>query len=107
MNAFGKQEKVPQFSIDLRQATSEYQQSRDLVNELENIWSKASISTEEGASKLSIKLVPKQLGTISIEVLQQDHKTIAQVVVSSAKTKELLDANPFRLRQALTSQHVS
>ncbi len=107
MNAFGKQEKVPQFSIDLRQATSEYQQSRDLVNELENIWSKASISTEEGASKLSIKLVPKQLGTISIEVLQQDHKTIAQVVVSSAKTKELLDANLFRLRQALTSQHVS
>ncbi|MGO1100612.1 flagellar hook-length control protein FliK [Priestia megaterium] len=107
MNAFGKQEKVPQFSIDLRQATSEYQQSRDLVNELEKIWSKASISTEEGASKLSIKLVPKQLGTISIEVLQQDHKTIAQVVVSSAKTKELLDANLFRLRQALTSQHVS
>ncbi|MEH6981023.1 flagellar hook-length control protein FliK [Priestia megaterium] len=107
MNAFGKQEKVPQFSIDLRQATSEYQQSRDLVNELENIWSKASISTEEGASKLSIKLVPKQLGTISIEVLQQYHKTIAQVVVSSAKTKELLDANLFRLRQALTSQHVS
>ncbi len=107
MNAFGKQEKVPQFSIDLRQATSEYQQSRDLVNELENIWSKASISTEEGASKLSIKLVPKQLGTISIDVLQQDHKTIAQVVVSSAKTKELLDANLFRLRQALTSQHVS
>ncbi len=107
MNAFGKQEKVPQFSIDLRQATSEYQQSRDLVNELENIWSKASISTEEGASKLSIKLVPKQLGTISIEVLQQDYKTIAQVVVSSAKTKELLDANLFRLRQALTSQHVS
>ncbi|MDN4864246.1 flagellar hook-length control protein FliK [Priestia megaterium] len=107
MNAFGKQEKVPQFSIDLRQATSEYQQSRDLVNELENIWSKASISTEEGASKLSIKLVPKQLGTISIEVLQQDHKTTAQVIVSSAKTKELLDANLFRLRQALTSQHVS
>lgn len=107
MNAFGKQEKVPQFSIDLRQATSEYQQSRDLVNELENIWSKASISTEEGASKLSIKLVPKQLGTISIEVLQQDHKTTAQVIVSSAKTKELLDANLFKLRQALTSQHVS
>jgi flagellar hook-length control protein FliK len=107
MNAFGKQEKVPQFSIDLRQATSEYQQSRDLVNELENIWSKASISTEEGASKLSIKLVPKQLGTISIEVLQQDYKTIAQVVVSSAKTKELLDASLFSLRQALTSQHVS
>ncbi|NGY74524.1 flagellar hook-length control protein FliK [Priestia megaterium] len=107
MTAFANEEKVPQFSIDLRQATSEYQQSRDLVNELENIWSKASISTEEGASKLSIKLVPKQLGTISIEVLQQDHKTIAQVVVSSAKTKELLDANLFRLRQALTSQHVS
>ncbi|KRF57475.1 flagellar hook-length control protein [Bacillus sp. Soil531] len=107
MNAFGKQEKVPQFSIDLRQATSEYQQSRDLVNELENIWSKASTSTEEGASKLSIKLVPKQLGTISIEVLQQDHKTTAQVIVSSAKTKELLDANLFKLRQALTSQHVS
>ncbi|MEK1828730.1 flagellar hook-length control protein FliK [Priestia megaterium] len=51
--------------------------------------------------------MPKQLGTISIEVRQQDHKTTAQVVVSSAKTKELLDASLFRLRQALTSQHVS
>ncbi|KNH22683.1 hypothetical protein ACS78_11835 [Priestia megaterium] len=107
MNAFAKEEKVPQFSIDLRQATSEYQQSSDLVNGLQKIWSKASISTEEGASNLSIKLWPDQLGTISIEVRQQDNKTTAQVVVSSAKTKELLDANLFRLRQALTSQHVS
>ncbi|MCR8928073.1 flagellar hook-length control protein FliK [Priestia megaterium] len=107
MNAFGKEEKGSQFSIELRQAKSDYQQSRDLVNNLEKIWSEASISTEEGASKLSIKLFPKQLGTISIEVLQQDNETVAQVAVSSAKTKELLNANLFRLRQALASQHVS
>ncbi|MED3880306.1 flagellar hook-length control protein FliK [Priestia megaterium] len=107
MNTFAKEEKVPQFSIDLGQVKLDHQQSSDLVNELEKIWSKASVSTKEGASKLFIKLVPKQLGTISIEVRQQDHKTTAQVVVSSAKTKELLDANLFRLRQALTSQHVS
>ncbi|MEH7564478.1 flagellar hook-length control protein FliK [Priestia megaterium] len=107
MNAFANEEKVPQFSIDLGQVKSDHQQSTDLVNGLQKIWSKASISIEERASKLSIKLLPKQLGTISIEVLQQDHKTTAQVIVSSAKTKELLDANLFRLRQALTSQHVS
>ncbi|WP_432694094.1 flagellar hook-length control protein FliK [Priestia aryabhattai] len=107
MNAFANEEKVPQFSIDLGQVKSDHQQSTDLVNVLQKIWSKASISIEERASKLSIKLLPKQLGTISIEVLQQDHKTTAQVIVSSAKTKELLDANLFRLRQALTSQHVS
>ncbi|MDI3094338.1 flagellar hook-length control protein FliK [Priestia megaterium] len=107
MNAFAKEEKVPQFSIDLGKEKSDHQQSSDLVNELQKIWNKASISIEERAFKLSIKLLPKQLGTISIEMLQQDHKTTAQVVVSSAKTKELLDANLFRLRQALTSQHVS
>ncbi|MES5266408.1 flagellar hook-length control protein FliK [Priestia megaterium] len=107
MNTLGKEEKVPQFSIDLGKEKSDHQQSSDLVNELQNIWSIASISIEERASKLSIKLLPKQLGTISIEVRQQDHKTTAQVVVSSAKTKELLDASLFRLRQALTSQHVS
>ncbi|MED4264746.1 flagellar hook-length control protein FliK [Priestia megaterium] len=107
MNAFAKEEKVPQFSIDLRQVKSDHQQSDNLLNELQKIWSKASISIEERASKLSIKLLPKQLGTISIEVLQQENETIAQVVVSSAKTKELLDASLFRLRQALTSQHVS
>ncbi|MHC5533441.1 flagellar hook-length control protein FliK [Priestia megaterium] len=107
MNAFDKEEKGSQFSIELRQAKSDHQQSSDLVNELQKIWSKASISIEERASKLSIKLLPKQLGTISIEVLQQKNETTAQVVVSSAKTKELLDASLFRLRQALTSQHVS
>ncbi|MDQ0806866.1 flagellar hook-length control protein FliK [Priestia megaterium] len=107
MNAFGKEEKGSQFSIGLRQAKSDHQQSSDLVNELQKIWSKASISIEERASKLSIKLLPKQLGTISIEVLQQDNETVAQVAVSSAKTKELLNANLFRLRQALASQHVS
>ncbi|GAB1767166.1 flagellar hook-length control protein FliK [Priestia megaterium] len=106
-NAFGKEEKEPQFSIDLSQAKSDYQQSSNLVNELQKVWSKASISTEEGASKLSIELFPKQLGPISIEVFQQDNETVAQVAVSSAKTKELLNANFFRLRQALTSQHVS
>ncbi len=107
MNTLAKEEKVPQFSIDLGKEKSDHQQSSDLVNELQKIWSKASTSIEERASKLSIKLLPKQLGTISIEVRQQDHKTTAQVVVSSAKTKELLDASLFRLRQALTSQHVS
>ncbi|MFT7825612.1 flagellar hook-length control protein FliK [Priestia megaterium] len=107
MNAFGKEEKGSQFSIDLRQVKSDYQQSRDLVNNLEKIWSKASISTEEGAAKLSIKLFPKQLGTISIKVFQQDNETVAQVAVSSVETKELLNANLFSLRQALASQHVS
>lgn len=99
--------KVQEFSIDLGQVKSDHQQSDNLLNELQKIWSKASLSAENGRSKLFIALFPKQLGTISIEVLQQYHKTIAQVVVSSAKTKELLDANLFRLRQALTSQHVS
>ncbi|MDE8672227.1 flagellar hook-length control protein FliK [Priestia aryabhattai] len=107
MTAFGKEEKESQFSIDLSQAKSDYQQSRDLVNNMEKIWSEASISIEEGASKLSIQLFPKKLGTISIKVFQQDNETVAQVAVSSAKTKELLNANFFRLRQALTSQHVS
>ncbi len=107
MNAFAKEEKVPQFSIDLRQVKLDHQQSSDLVNELQKIWSKASFSIKEGASKLFVTLFPKQLGTISIEMLQQDNKTTAQVVVSSAKTKELLDASLFRLRQALTSHHVS
>ncbi|MEK4755015.1 flagellar hook-length control protein FliK [Priestia sp. FSL R5-0597] len=107
MNAFGKEEKEPQFSIDLSQAKSDYQQSRDLVNNLEKIWSEASISIEEGAAKLSIKLFPKQLGTISIKVFQQDNETVAQVAVSSVETKELLNANLFSLRQALASQHVS
>ncbi len=107
MNAFGKEEKEPQFSIDLSQAKSDYQQSRDLVNNLEKIWSEASISIEEGAAKLSIQLFPKQLGTISIKVFQQDNETVAQVAVSSVETKELLNANLFSLRQALASQHVS
>ncbi|MET3686160.1 flagellar hook-length control protein FliK [Priestia megaterium] len=107
MNAFAKEEKVPQFSIDLGKEKSDHQQSSDLVNELQKIWSKASISIEERASKLSIKLLPKQLGTISIEVRQQEYKTTAQVVVSSGKTKELLDASLFKLRQALTAHHVS
>ncbi|MEH6914574.1 flagellar hook-length control protein FliK, partial [Priestia megaterium] len=63
-SAFGAGEmlKIQEFSIDLGQANSDHQQSDDLVNELQKIWSKASISTEEGASKLSIKLFPKQLG---------------------------------------------
>ncbi|MEK1828729.1 flagellar hook-length control protein FliK [Priestia megaterium] len=84
---------MPQLSIDLGKVKLDHQQSSDLVNELQKIWSKASLSAEERRSKLFVTLLPKQLGTISIEVRQQDHKTTAQVVVSSAKTKELLDAN--------------
>ncbi|PAK53091.1 flagellar hook-length control protein FliK, partial [Priestia megaterium] len=99
--------KVQEFSIDLRQVKSGHQQSDNLLNELQKIWSKASLSIEERTSKLSIKLLPKQLGTISIEVLQQENETVAQMVVSSTKTKELLDASLFSLRQALASQHVS
>jgi flagellar hook-length control protein FliK len=103
----GEMPKLQQFSIYLGQAKSDYQQSSNLVNELEKIWSKASFSTEEGTSKLFIKLFPKQLGAISIEMLQKDSVTVARIVVSSAKTKELLDSNLSTLRHGLASQHVS
>lgn len=103
----GEMPKLQQFSIYLGQAKSDYQQSSNLVNSTQKIWSKASLSTEEGTSKLLIKLFPKQLGAISIEMLQKDSETVARIVVSSAKTKELLDSNLSTLRHGLASQHVS
>lgn len=103
----GEMPKIQQFSIHLGQAKSDYQQSSNLLNELQKIWSKASLSTGEGTSKLFIKLFPKQLGAISIEMLQQDNETVARIVVSSVKTKELLESNLSTLRHGLASQHVS
>ncbi|PAK38566.1 hypothetical protein CHH47_29630, partial [Priestia megaterium] len=54
MTAFAKEEKVPQFSIDLGKVKLDHQQSSDLVNELQKIWSKASLSAEERRSKLFV-----------------------------------------------------
>ena len=57
-------------------------------------------------TKLSIKLYPENLGTIRIELVQQNGILTARLLASTALGRELLDSNAHQLKQAFVQQNI-
>ncbi|MCA1062375.1 flagellar hook-length control protein FliK [Rossellomorea sp. AcN35-11] len=76
------------------------------VKEFQNILSKSQLVSQPNMSKLLIKLYPEQLGSLRIEILQQNGVMTAKILASTATAKEMLDSQIQGLKQAFTSQNL-
>ena len=108
LSAFANQQqmtRVEQFSLFVNkghQGTT-YEQ---FVKEFANIIGKSQMVQTPNMSKLLIKLYPEQLGSIRIELLQQDGIMTAKILASTKAAKDILDSQLTGLRQALNSQNL-
>jgi flagellar hook-length control protein FliK len=97
--------KTEQFTIALSQAKGQIQYEQ-FVKELQSILSRSQMQTQPNMSKLLIKLYPEQLGSLRIELLQQNGIMTAKILATTATAKELLDSQLQGLKQAFSSQNL-
>jgi flagellar hook-length control protein FliK len=97
--------RTEQFSlfVNKSQTGTNYDQ---FVKEFANIMGKSQMVQAPNMSKLLIKLYPEQLGSLRIELLQQNGIMTAKILASTKAAKEMLDSQLTNLRQALSSQNL-
>ncbi|MFF2794446.1 flagellar hook-length control protein FliK [Lysinibacillus xylanilyticus] len=98
------QTKADTFQVTLPAAKSA--QSEAFLKEMQAIINKAQISNAQGITRLSLKLYPENLGTIRIELVQNDGVLTARLLASTAHGRELLDSQAHQLKQAFVQQNI-
>jgi flagellar hook-length control protein FliK len=81
-------------------------QYEQFVKEFQNILNKSQMLSQPNVTKLLIKLYPEQLGSLRIELLQQNGVMTAKILASTATAKEMLDSQLQGLKHAFTSQNL-
>ncbi|MFJ7730435.1 flagellar hook-length control protein FliK [Lysinibacillus sp. NPDC097231] len=81
-------------------------QSEALLKEMQAIINRAQISNAQGITRLTLKLYPENLGTIRIELVQNDGVLTARLLASTAHGRELLDSQSHQLKQAFVQQNI-
>lgn len=81
-------------------------QSEALLKEMQAIINRAQISNAQGITRLTLKLYPENLGTIRIELVQNDGVITARLLASTAQGRELLDSQAHQLKQAFVQQNI-
>lgn len=98
------QTKADTFQVTL--PTAKPAQSEALLKEMQAIINKAQISNAQGITRLTLKLYPENLGTIRIELVQNDGVLTARLLASTAHGRELLDSQVHQLKQAFVQQNI-
>ena len=96
--------KLDTFQVTLPTAKSA--QSEALVKEMQTIMNKMQLSNAQGVTRLTLKLYPENLGTIRIELVQNDGVLTARLLASTAHGRELLDSQANQLKQAFAQQNI-
>ncbi|MCR8848646.1 flagellar hook-length control protein FliK [Rossellomorea sp. SC111] len=98
--------KAETFSMNLPQ-TSRSLQYEQFVKEFQNILGKSNMLSQPNMSKLLIKLYPEQLGSLRIELLQQNGVMTAKILASTTSAKEMLDSQIHGLKHAFSAQNLN
>lgn len=81
-------------------------QSEALGKEIQNLINRSQFSNSQGTMKLLLKLYPENLGSIRIELIQQDGVLSARLLTATAIGKELLDNQLHQLKTAFAQQNI-
>lgn len=81
-----------------------YQQ---FLNQLQTVLSKSVFQKFGNMEQLTLRLHPEELGTLKIQLIQQDHGLTARIVTSTPAAKEILESQLHALRQAFVQQNIT
>jgi len=79
----------------------------ELEEQLENILKSSSFTKVGNSQKLILRLAPENLGSLRIEILQNDGNIVAKIMTTTAQAKEALDAHMNSLKHGLSSQNLN
>jgi len=86
--------------------TNKASQQEAFTKEFQTIMNRSAFGQVGGATKLLIKIYPEHLGTVRIELTQQNGVMTARLLASTAQGKELLDSQLHHLKQAFVQQNL-
>lgn len=98
--------KAETFSMNLS-STGRSLQYEQFVKEFQNILGKSNMMSQPNMSRLLIKLYPEQLGSLRIELLQQNGVMTAKILASTTGAKEMLDSQIHGLKHAFNAQNLN
>ena len=93
-------------TITIMLPTEKGAQSEALSKEIQNLLNRSQISNTPGTTKLLLKLYPENLGSIRIEIMQQDGVLSARLLTTTAIGKELLDSQLHQLKNAFANANI-
>ena len=93
-------------TITITLPTEKGAQSEALAKEIQNLLNRSQISNTPGMTKLLLKLYPENLGSIRIEIMQQDGVLSARLLTTTAMGKELLDSQLHQLKNAFANANI-
>lgn len=93
-------------TVTITLPTEKPAQSEALLKEIQNLLNRSQLSNSQGSMKLLLKLYPENLGSIRIELMQQDGVLTARLLTSTSLGKELLDSQLQQLKAAFAQQNI-
>jgi len=105
-NPFMNMSKLEQFVLNTQSGQKGTVNSEQMLKSFENIISRAQFTNNNGMQKLLIKLNPEHLGSLRVEIIQQNGVMIAKIIASTSQAKELLDSQLQGLKQAFVNQNI-
>jgi Flagellar hook-length control protein FliK len=97
--------KVQQFILHVEQ-NGQPVSKNDFVKQFEFILSRSVFIKGNGQQKLFIKLYPEHLGTLRIELIQQENMMAAKILATTAEAKEMLENHLSHLKHSLAQQNI-
>lgn len=97
--------KIEQFTIFANKDNKPVDQEQ-LIKQFTNILSKSQLMKTPNMNRLMIKLYPEHLGTLRVELVQQNGLLTARMLASTQTAKEMLDSQLHSLRSAFTQQNI-
>ncbi|OMP68604.1 flagellar hook-length control protein FliK [Domibacillus epiphyticus] len=77
------------------------------IEKFTQVLGNSNLMKTPNGTKLLIKLYPEQLGSLRIELLQQNGIMTAKILSSTQAVKELLEQNAHQLKNAFSQQNVA
>jgi flagellar hook-length control protein FliK len=98
--------KTEQFVISVK-SNPRPMNMEQFIEKFTQILGNANLMKTPNGTKLLIKLYPEQLGSLRIELLQQNGVMTAKIMSSTQSVKELLEQNAHQLKHAFNQQNVT
>lgn len=102
---FMQMSRPEQLTLTLQNGTKQVQ-TEQLIKQFESILARSQFTNVNGVQRLFLQLNPGHLGSLRIEIIQQDSVMVAKIVTSTQAAKEAIEGQLNHLKQAFNSQNI-
>lgn len=101
----GPMSRLEQLVLHARQGEKAYQEQQ-FVRDFRQMLANSFLQNSGGRQQLTMKLYPRHLGTLNVQLTQENGEMTATLITSTAAAKHLVDSQLSQLRNAFAHQNL-